>query len=111
MKSCLAIKCARTTPVTAKGGRGDTPPRASEPRIPKARLVSPRTVSRGREADRRESPEEERRQADVAVGAQKPMLSRLPFLNMQRCLGQQTSGAQNEDAHRAPNLRKAGQGQ
>lgn len=34
MKSCLDIKCARTTPVTAKGHRGDTPPHASEPRIP-----------------------------------------------------------------------------
>lgn len=64
MKSCLAIKCARTTPVTAKGGRGDTPPRASEPRIPKARLVSPRTVSRGWEADRQGEP----RGGEVARG-------------------------------------------
>lgn len=56
MKSCLDIKCARTTLVTAKGGRGDTPPHASKARIPKSRLVSSRTVSRDREADRQGEP-------------------------------------------------------
>lgn len=57
MKSCLAIQCARTTPVSAKGHRSGTPLRASEPRIP--RVLASEFLHSGSVSEERESPEDD----------------------------------------------------
>lgn len=57
MKSCLDIKCARTTPVTAKGHRSGTPLRASEPRIP--RVLASEFLRSSPVSGERESPEDD----------------------------------------------------
>lgn len=79
MKSCLDIKCARTTPVTAKGHRGGTPLRASEPRIPQ--VLASEFLHSSPVSGEKERPKDEAA-GESGASDSDPILSHLPFFKL-----------------------------